>query len=327
MGLLDVLADRLLGGSVDETDPVDAHAMADVAVDEDGTISPATFESEAAELADFWAEYDLDYTAESLRRLDDLVQMQWSDDRFTETELGDDSDIDGLVFSGLVVQIGSYFGEVLRRQRNATWHELDGGWAVVVEDDVARATADVFGIAAETIQDDRSLRETERELTTKFATAGALADGSVEAAPRPADQSVERRAERLQRSGEDLATSWPDYDLDFEANSLARLDDLVATEWDSDAFAAVDFGDEDDPESLVRTAMMLDVAGYFATVFRRTLDAEWTETETGLRLAVRGNSGAAHVDPVGVAAECVRGDDSFAATYEAVRGRLSIPEE
>ncbi|WP_435333837.1 hypothetical protein [Haloarchaeobius sp. TZWWS8] len=152
--------DVALAGVVDE--PQFAETVADLqesvdAVERDGA-DPAAHDSlrgvlleEATELSAFWAEYDLDFSVESLSRLDDLVDENWEEARFREAEYGGET-MDDRVMTGLVRQLGSYFGEVLVRGHDGRWVQNDGT-AIQVRGDEDTATVDVFQIAEECLME------------------------------------------------------------------------------------------------------------------------------------------------------------------------------
>lgn len=75
----------------------------------------------------FRKDYELDYSPESLRELDVLIQ-EWEEDRFEDAEIVDTSsseDIektgDDIEFTSFVHGFSSYFGETLRRNLNGEW--------------------------------------------------------------------------------------------------------------------------------------------------------------------------------------------------------------
>jgi hypothetical protein len=113
----------------------------------------AEFVDDAEQLADHFDDYRLDFTPDSLARLDGFVDGQWDADRFAEATFeGDDSD--SRVFSGLVVQLGAYLGEVLVRNHEAVWVDDDDfGAAVRVGGGEADAVVDVFHVAARSLRD------------------------------------------------------------------------------------------------------------------------------------------------------------------------------
>jgi len=107
---------------------------------DDAPPPPDLFAHEAADLAEFWTEYPLNFTPESLRHLDSLVAEHWP--------AGPDDDTAEGVRRGMVIQFGSYFGETLVRNRDGEWTELDPGtWAVVVRGEAGEATVDPFRVA------------------------------------------------------------------------------------------------------------------------------------------------------------------------------------
>lgn len=130
----------------------------------------------------------------------------------------------------------------------------------------------------------------------------------------------EELADRLRTDARELAASWPEYDLDFTPDSLARLDTLVATELSARSVADLD----PDGRSLQLGEDAMAVGGYFATVLIDHLGAEWIDGEGGPTLTVPGPDVTARLHPVAVAVACTRGEDSFVASYEAVRGRLDL---
>jgi hypothetical protein len=92
-----------------------------------------TYAEAAEELVSFWTEYSLDYTPESLQRLDALVSAEWADDRFDDATFGSEATFDDRVFSSVSTELGSYFGEVLVRELDAEWSDETATDAVVVE--------------------------------------------------------------------------------------------------------------------------------------------------------------------------------------------------
>lgn len=75
----------------------------------------------------FRKDYALDYSPESLRELDVLVQ-EWEEDRFDDAEIVDTSnseDIEktgkNIEFTNFVHGFSSYFGETLRRNLDGKW--------------------------------------------------------------------------------------------------------------------------------------------------------------------------------------------------------------
>jgi len=105
---------------------------------------PAGFRAEAEDLVGYWSDYDLDYRAASLPRLDSLTARQRarSDYVRAETDAGDP-----VAFLPAATGSACYFGEVLVRARGGEWTEVDDGWVVVVEGPDGRSRVDVFAAA------------------------------------------------------------------------------------------------------------------------------------------------------------------------------------
>ena len=91
---------------------------------------PELFAYEAEECADFWAEYDLDFTTDSLTRLDDAVAERFGEDQFVGVEPDPSGDGDARSFDRIVQSFGSYLGETLVRDCDAEWRHRDE-WVVV----------------------------------------------------------------------------------------------------------------------------------------------------------------------------------------------------
>lgn len=103
--------------------------------------------SHAEDLADVWEGYDLEFTPQSLARLDSLAATEWEDDRFADAEAGGD-DIESGMFTKLLKQFGSYYGEVLVREHGGRWVRSEDTIAVRVAGDAGEATvARVFEVA------------------------------------------------------------------------------------------------------------------------------------------------------------------------------------
>lgn len=296
-------------------------------------------ETAAGEFADSCPDHDLDFTPESLARLDDLVDAEWGNERFRGATLGGDSEED-LRYTQLVVGLGSYYGEVLGRSLDAGW-TYDGGMGFAVDvtgPDDTTLTANVFHIAEDCLTEPSKFAFQYDVITDHLELdVPQVSDGTGEVyavdqneADAGGDEtsagetSVEAMLAGLDDDAADFVESWPDYDLDYSPPSLIRVDRLVREEFADYDFTDVELGDESDGDSLFLTAHAMDAGAYFTAVLERHLDAEWVDDEDGLSLVVDGADAYAQVDPFGIAAKCFRGDDSFAASYEAVRGQLSI---
>lgn len=118
----------------------------------------ADFREDAENLPERWPLADLDFTPESLGRLDDHLDERLDYERFADAEFGSD---DGAVFTTLVVEMGAYLGEVLVRHRDADWVEDEEmGAAVRVPGDEEDVVVNVFHVAAERLQGAATFGET-----------------------------------------------------------------------------------------------------------------------------------------------------------------------
>jgi hypothetical protein len=99
-------------------------------------------------LVETWTEYEFDYTPASLRSLDALVANEWPTDRFVDATYGSDETYDDAAFTGVVFEVGSYFGEVLLRELNGEWRDETDTDAVVVDSPEGKLAVPVFRIAA-----------------------------------------------------------------------------------------------------------------------------------------------------------------------------------
>ncbi|MFC4405436.1 hypothetical protein [Haloarchaeobius iranensis] len=103
---------------------------------------PELFAQEAEECADFWSDYDLDFTTDSLARLDDAVDERFESHRFVGVEPDSDGSADARAFERVVRSFGSYCGETLVRDAGWEWVE-NGDWHVTDGDE----TLDPFAVA------------------------------------------------------------------------------------------------------------------------------------------------------------------------------------
>ncbi|PSQ17506.1 hypothetical protein BRD00_07320 [Halobacteriales archaeon QS_8_69_26] len=104
---------------------------------------------EAEDLVEFWTEYDLDYSPDSLPELEILVDAAWENDRYEDAEYGGDREQD-VAFTRVVRQVGSYFGEVLVRSLDADWVQ-DETTVVEVRGPDGATNVDVFGVAEDSL--------------------------------------------------------------------------------------------------------------------------------------------------------------------------------
>jgi hypothetical protein len=165
MGLLDTLRRLLRSSPSDDStenpaaratpasDPDRMYATApsdddEPALDPDGPDRPSDppelFADEAAECADFWSDYELDFTSDSLSRLDDAVDERFETRRFVGVEPDADGSADARAFERVVRSFGSYCGETLVRDAGWEWVER-GDWVVTDGDE----TVDPFAVATD----------------------------------------------------------------------------------------------------------------------------------------------------------------------------------
>ncbi|WP_135303442.1 prolipoprotein diacylglyceryl transferase [Haloarcula amylovorans] len=145
------------GSPSDESPSADSPAVAETpspASDADDDLRTEYAET-ATDFAEFWGERDLDFTPDSLARLDDLVEAEWDGDRFEDATFGSEATFDDRAFTSVTRELGSYFGEVLVRDLAGEWtDETDHEAVVVVSGWDGRLAVPVFQVAA------NSLRET-----------------------------------------------------------------------------------------------------------------------------------------------------------------------
>jgi len=300
-----------------DEDGEDANRIEDIPEDD----PRAEFVAQAEDLVEFWGEYDLDYSLESLTNLDDLVDEQWDPERFEDVEFGGD-DYDSQVFTDTVTQLGSYFGEVLVREQDATWQQETGvGWTITVpsgpESEAAGATVTVFQVAEDCLTGPSTFTGMHDALADRLNLDGRAGDGDTpvdldraDIETVASDEEIDDAAERLREGAEDLADRWPSYDLDFSIESLERLEELLDEEVDRERFEGVELGDETDQESMLLTAHVVGVAGYLAEVLRRQSGAEWADQGRMVLVVEHGDS-RTRIDPIEVAIASVRGTGSL----------------
>jgi hypothetical protein len=308
--------------STDET-PTDDDAPAEA--DERPTsddaappVGPEWFARKAEEATAEWSDLPLDFSADSVAALDDHAG---SDDNPVAVLAADpetDEEMLDRIREGYAISFGSYFGEVLVRAYDGEWTLVDDQWVVAVpvgEND--RAAVVVFDIAMASITGPPAFGTVLEQIEAKRA-------GDDDATPitHPGVGGSDDPTARFEADAADVAEEWPRYRLDFSPNSLVRLDTLVAEEFRRFDLDDAALGGEDGASAFL-TAHAVETGGYLGEVFVRNCGAEWHTEEEPL-LVVPGPEVDAQLDPVGIAADCLRGEDSFTATYEAVRSQLGL---
>jgi len=125
--------------------PTDDAATAPDPTEGDGL--RAEYAEEAEAFVAFWSEHDLDYSPASLARLDELVAAEWDDDRFETATFQSDETFDDRAFTGVITELGSYFGEVLVRELDGEWSDETATDSVVVDGVDGQLAIPVFRVA------------------------------------------------------------------------------------------------------------------------------------------------------------------------------------
>ncbi|WP_424017270.1 hypothetical protein ACOZ4N_15490 [Halorientalis pallida] len=287
---------------------------ADAAAPERRDPTPTTFRNKAADAVADWDAHELDYSLDSLSRLDDFAAKQGAKLDVMHDE-GDDTVAD--LHTRYTIQAGSYLGEVLVRQRGGEWVEDGERWAVSLEYEGDPATVDVFELAGHSFAEEPVFGEVADRFTEDDD------DQPEDPDPDPVDTSD------MESLAEELAEFWDGYDLNFSPRSLARLDELADSEWDDDRFADAELG-ASDMDSGMFTELVKQLGSYYGETLVRSLDAEWTRRDDDIVVAVEGNTNAPPVPvPVfSVAADSLTGPSVFATRFNDLtdRANLEVPE-
>lgn len=306
MGLFDSVRGLVSG----DDEPTDDDTDAAVPGRRDPT--PTTFRNKAADAVADWDAHELDYSLDSLSRLDDFADKQGAKLDVMHNE-GDDAVAN--LHTRYTIQAGSYLGEVLARQRDGEWVEGDERWAVSLEYEGDPATVDVFEIAGHSFAEEPVFGEVADRFT-------ADDDDPSDSGPAPVDTSD------MAARAEELADFWNGYDLNFSPRSLARLDELADDEWDEDRFRDTELGGSD-MDSGMYTELVKQLGSYYGEVLVRSLDAKWTRRDDDIAVAVDGATDAPPVPvPVfSVAANSLSGPSVFATRFNDItdRANLEVP--
>lgn len=162
----------------------------------------------AEELASVYGEYDLDFTPESLSRLDSLADAEWDPDRFADAEVGGD-DMESGMYTQLVRQVGSYYGEVLVREHGGEWIRQDDTFAVRVSGDEGRSTvARVFAVARDSLTGPAQFASDYNAVTDEAAVyAPGVADHAAAMPGADEETPVDTEGPDVDRVGEEEADS------------------------------------------------------------------------------------------------------------------------
>lgn len=304
MGLLDSLG-GLFGGDEPAVEAVEDPGEPPIPV--------ARIREVADDATDARAELDLDFTLDSLDRLDAAAAKR----DMTFEASGDD-----LLEHEEVLVLGSYFGETLIRVFGGRW-AYQGGWRVHLSPTGDVVEVSPFDVAARSLAGDPTFRtvadSTAAELEGEQG-AGAASDGasdgpdSADATPErghPPDEDPPAVAERYRQAAERLVSERPDRPLDGSPVSLAHLDRLVAED------AAADAGES-------ATVDVEGLAGYFTEVLRGAHEAAWQRRDGDVVLVVYGPSDSVELRPYRVATDVVAGEETFVETYARAAALLGL---
>ncbi|MBX0286486.1 hypothetical protein EGH22_09115 [Halomicroarcula sp. F28] len=295
----------------------------------------AELHENAEEFAEFWSEYELDFTPSSIPDVDAMVATQQERANYLSIDLGDG-------YEGAVAPMASepaaYFGEVMVRNYDAEWtFDEDFGWALQFGNG---QIVNIFKTAHQALEGDPPFVMLHDTFVEDVGLDGDLLDtDGGRAAVMDVDEGIdpddfddeaiaaaagERDAEELiedvRGDAEDHVEAWPAYEFDYSVESLERLDELVTAEFSGPAFADAEVGSTDDEASILLTAHTVNAGSYFGEVLRRELGGSWRHTETdGLQLELPVSDGAARVSPIAMAESCLAGDDTFTDRYAGVR--------
>ncbi|WP_136717514.1 hypothetical protein [Halorientalis salina] len=271
--------------------------------------TPMDFRNKAVDAVGAWAECDLDYSAESLERLDAFARKQGARLDVIREDSDDGGERVADMHTGFTIRAGSYLGEVLVREFDGEWTEDGDHWAVTVPTGEEARTVDVFEVASHAFAEEPVFTDLAAQLGADLGE-----DDEAEAA----DEDVNLRPD-FRPDAEEFAAFWDAYDLDFSAVSLARLDVLVESEWADDEFDGVEAGGED-MDSKMYTELLKQLGCYYGEVLVRELDAEWTRRSDAVVVVVPGAEGESDITvPVfDVAEVALTGSRSFAHAITAV---------
>jgi hypothetical protein len=170
------LAERRQSGGVDPGD-FDDEALAEAA--ESGEPTAEQMREFAEDFVESHADYDLDYSVESLSAVDDVFDEHFRTDEFAEATLGGTDDEASLVLTATVSEAGGYFGEVLRRHSDAEWRRREGdGLKLEFPLDEADVRIDPMATASSVVEDDGSFAASYVELTESVDAVEAELDGA-----------------------------------------------------------------------------------------------------------------------------------------------------
>ena len=313
-------------------------------------LGPAEFRAQADETADAYAVPSLDFTLDSLDRLDAFASRR--ENPFVEPG-GHRSDGVPLMAHGQhVLEFGSYFGEVLANNFDGDWVNAGGvgrpdGWAVAVPVARGTATVGVFEVTAFSFVEEPAFGAVAGALRSGNL-AGELGSGAIPEPLVPDDLSETLASGQSPDVGspgitagtevemcaraDAFAESWPGYDLDGSITSLLRLDDLVKVELRTGigggrrrGSGAVQPASAGERDGVPRIGDPPDGLGpYLGQAFVDAYDGRWHWTHSGGWVVVLGAGREVTFDARSVLQARLAGKTTFAAEHDALIGRLAL---
>lgn len=256
----------------DDSPRVGNESTDDSAQSEEG--APPT--GQAMALVDEAAEagYDLDFSPASLTALDSLVEDLTEEERVT--------------FSRPIV---AYLGEVFVQNYDGEWTVVDEiGWLVDLSEGMERVEENLFAIPQATMAvmegDETFASVHDQTVVDLEVDAPTLSDEPITPQAGPDGEPLHEAARREYREkAKELVEAWPAYDLDYSPESLAKVDDLIADNYDMspddvDREKRLSEGPPGGvPEGANVTvgtgAATTQIAAYVGELFSREYGAEW----------------------------------------------------
>lgn len=314
MGLFDPVRGMLGGGDDEPEDGADEPEP--VLPPEHREPTPTNFKNMAVDVVQDWDQLDLDFSVESLARLDSFAKRQNAKLELMRDEQGDEAASEA--HTAFTLHAGSYFGETLHRALDGKWVRNGERWAVEVPGDDDSSTVHIFEVAAHS-----------------FAEQPAFADVASELRPDDEDAAAEDTTETsgssdagadVRPEAKSFAHSWSGYDLDFSADSLVRLETLAAEEWDASRFQNATVGG-DDMDSKMYTKLVKQLGAYYGEVLVRTLGGQWTHRGDELVVGVTGDAQTTEA-VFDIAAAALESEPNFVTRFRRVAqaAQCSAPE-
>lgn len=280
--------------------------------------SPESFQGAAEELAVMGDQHHLDFTPESLPRLDELVTAEWE----TERVRGHNADgvgarMDELSREELEVLLGSYFGETLvRTHENATWQITDEyGWVVSVDGPDGKLLSNVFTIAENRLVESTPLAASYDDVMRHSGVGDPIladrGDDHTRHIGMP-DKGVDPTEFRA--IADRFVERYAGYDLDYSPASLAALDQLVTAEREEEA-QTIDTAVEYDRADTVE-----GMGSYFGETLLANHSGAWVHEGGTWTVDVEVASDVTGVEAFHAAVSALNGDLTFVGIYQRLLG-------